>query len=85
MAREDAFANPQGWSLQAQTAATSYYQGLDTSVLSRFKTITSRKGDTVSVTVSGTVTGIFPLPVAETVSGPIECFRTEASQGAACG
>ena len=39
----------------------------------------------VSVTVSGKMTGIWPLTISETVSGPIECFRTQASQGAACG
>jgi hypothetical protein len=39
----------------------------------------------VSVTVSGRLTGIFPLTISETVSGPGECFRTAQSGGANCG
>jgi Flp pilus assembly protein TadG len=86
VAREDAFVNQAGWSGLAQNAATSYYRGLDTSVISQVTAQTGRgAGDTVSVTVSGKVTGIFPLNVSVTVSGPVECFRTQASQGAACG
>ena len=34
VAREDAFVNQAGWAGLAQTAATTYYTGLDTSVLS---------------------------------------------------
>jgi hypothetical protein len=41
--------------------------------------------DTVSVTVSGRLTGIFPLTISETVTGPVECFRTAQSGGANCG
>ena len=43
------------------------------------------KDGTVSVTVRGKMTGIWPLTISETVTGPIECFRTQASQGTACG
>ena len=39
----------------------------------------------VSVTITGKLTGIWPLTISETVTGPIECFRTQASQGVACG
>jgi hypothetical protein len=42
-------------------------------------------GNTVSVTVSGQLRGIWPLTISETVTGPVECFRTQASQGANCG
>ena len=36
------------------------------------------------MTVSGKLTGVWPLTITETVTGPIECFRTQASAGAAC-
>lgn len=85
VAREDAFVNQAGWPGLAQNAATSYYRGLDTSLLSAVTARASQGGDnTVSVTVSGKLTGVWPLTISETVTGPIECFRTEASQGAAC-
>jgi Flp pilus assembly protein TadG len=72
----------------ATTVAMNYYHGLDTSVISNVS-VSSVQYDaatnTVSVTVSGRLNGIFPLPVSETVSGPVECFRTNASQGNQCG
>ena len=34
MAREDAATNPGGWQALAQSAATSYYRGLNTSLIS---------------------------------------------------
>jgi Flp pilus assembly protein TadG len=86
VAREDAFVNPAGWSGQAVNAASSYYRGMDTSVLSQLDAKTRMNGNTtVSVTVSGTVTGLLHLRVNETITGPVECFRTQVSQGAACG
>jgi Flp pilus assembly protein TadG len=86
VAREDAFVNTGGWPDLARAAATSYYQGLDTSLLSRVTAQAAQgDGNTVSVTVSGKLTGVWPLTVTETVTGPVECFRTEVSQGAACG
>ena len=86
VARENAVTNPGGWQALAQNAATSYYHGLDTSVISAVTAQTGRGQDgTVSVTVQGKMTGIWPLTITETVSGPIECFRTQQSQGAACG
>jgi len=86
VARENAATNPGGWQPLAQTAATSYYHGLDTALISGVTAQTGTGQDgTVSVTVSGKMTGIWPLTIAETVTGPIECFRTQASEGTACG
>jgi Flp pilus assembly protein TadG len=84
VARED-FVNGGGWAGLAETMATDYYRGLDTGVLSGFSAQAVATGSTVSVTVSGQLNGIWPLAITETVTGPIECFRTEASQGAQCG
>jgi Flp pilus assembly protein TadG len=86
VAREEASVNPGGWTGLAETAATGYYRGLDTSVLTSV-TAQAAPGDrnTVSVTVSGQMTGIWPLTISETVSGPVECFRTQASGGRTCG
>jgi Flp pilus assembly protein TadG len=86
VAREEASVNPGGWTGLAENAATRYYQGLDTSVLSAVTAHAGAAGgNTVSVTVSGQLKGIWPLTISETVSGPVECFRTQASQGANCG
>jgi Flp pilus assembly protein TadG len=86
VAREDAATNPGGWQPLAQNAATSYYRGLDTSLISAVTAQSAAGQDgTVSVTVRGKMTGIWPLTISETVTGSIECFRTQASQGTACG
>ena len=86
VAREDAAVNQGGWTALAENAATSYYHGLDTSVISGVTAQAFRRAaGTVAVSVKGQLTGIWPLTVAVTVSGPIECFRTQASQGVACG
>ena len=86
VAREDASVNPGGWQALAENAATSYYRGLNTSVISAVTAQATRgQGNMVSVTVQGKMTGIWPLTISETVTGPIECFRTQASQGVACG
>ena len=86
MAREDASVNPGGWQGLAENAATSYYRGLNTSLISSVTAQANRgQNGTVSVTVQGRMTGIWPLTISETVTGPIECFRTQASQGMACG
>ena len=67
-------------------AATSYYRGLNTSLISSVTAQANRgQNGTVSVTIKGRMTGIWPLTISETVTGPIECFRTQASQGVACG
>jgi Flp pilus assembly protein TadG len=87
VARETASANQQGWAGLAETAAQSYYRGLDTSVLSGVtaKATPGLLPNTVSVQVTGTLNGVISLPINVTVTGPIECFRTQASQGTACG
>lgn len=84
VAREDASVNT-GWPSLARTAAENYYYGLGTNVISKLQAQTGTgAGQTVSVTVSGKLTGIFPLGVSVTVSGPVECFRTQVSQGTGC-
>ena len=87
VAREDASVNPGGWQGLAENAATSYYRGLNTSLISGVtaQAEPAAQNGTVSVTVQGKMTGIWPLTISETVTGPIECFRTQASQGVACG
>ena len=87
VAREDASVNPGGWQGLAESAATSYYRGLNTSLISGVtaQAAPRRSNGMVSVTIRGKLTGIWPLTISETVTGPIECFRTQASQGVACG
>ncbi|MGD0245416.1 MAG: TadE/TadG family type IV pilus assembly protein [Streptosporangiaceae bacterium] len=86
VARENAATNPGGWQALAQNAATSYYHGLDTALISAVTAQTATEANgTVAVTVQGKMTGIWPLTITETVTGPIECFRTQASEGTACG
>lgn len=88
VARENAFTNAATYQTAAATIAMNYYHGLNTSVLSDVsvtKVVLDQATNTVSVTVSGRLNGIFPLPVSETVSGPVECFRTNASNGVNCG
>ena len=80
--------NQGNWQQTATQVAMNYYHGLDTSVLSDVSVsrIAYDQGtNTVTLTVSGKLTGIFPLAVSETVSGPVECFRTSASEGTNCG
>jgi len=77
-----------GWQQTATDVAMNYYHGLDTSVLGNVsvsQVTYDAATNTVSVTVSGRLTGIFPLNISETVSGPVECFRTAQSGGANCG
>jgi Flp pilus assembly protein TadG len=86
VAREDASVNPGGWQGLAESAATSYYRGLNTSLISGVTAQAAPAANgMVSVTIKGKLTGIWPLTISETVTGPIECFRTQASQGVACG
>ncbi|MGH3278801.1 MAG: TadE/TadG family type IV pilus assembly protein [Trebonia sp.] len=80
--------NQSGWQQTATRVAMNYYHGLDTSVLgdvSVSQVSYDQGANTVMVTVSGQLTGIFPLTINETVSGPVECFRTSASEGSKCG
>jgi len=76
-----------GWQQTGTDVAMNYYHGLDTSVLgdvSVSQVSFDAATNTVSLTVSGRLTGIFPLTVTETVSGPVECFRTAQSGGVSC-
>lgn len=87
-ARAAEFSDPNGWQQTATQVAMNYYHGLDTSVLGNVsvsKASYDAGTNTVAVTVSGKLTGIFPLSISETVSGPVECFRTSASKGVNCG
>lgn len=86
VARDDAAVSQARWTGLAERAAASYYRGLDTGVLSAVSAHASAgPGNTVSVTVSGSLTGVWPLTISETVAGPVECFRTETSRGVSCG
>jgi Flp pilus assembly protein TadG len=85
VAREYAATNSNRWQGLAATAAENYYRGLGTGVLSDVSAQTGTgAGETVSVTVSGKLAGVFPRTVTVTVSGPVECFRTQASGGTGC-
>jgi Flp pilus assembly protein TadG len=87
VARQQAAVPDSAWVSDAENAATSFYAGLDTSVLTNVtaaKPPPAMTGGTVSVTVSGTLNWLFSLPISETVAGPVECFRAEASGGALC-
>jgi Flp pilus assembly protein TadG len=85
VARENAVTNPAGWAGLATTAATRYYQGLDTSLINGLSAQAASAGPgMVTVTVGGNLSGVFPLHVGASVSGPVECFRTQVSQGTAC-
>jgi hypothetical protein len=79
--------NSTSWQQTATDVAMNYYHGLDTSVLGNVsvsRVVFDPGANTVSLTVSGQLKGIFPLTVSETVTGPVECFRTAASGGARC-
>jgi Flp pilus assembly protein TadG len=85
-AREAEF-NQGNWQQTATQVAMDYYHGLDTSVLadvSVSRIAYDPAANTVSVTVSGKLSGIFPLTISETVTGPVECFRSSESGGAQC-
>ena len=79
--------NSTSWQQTATDVAMNYYHGLDTSVLGNVsvsRVIFDPGTNTVSITVSGQLNGIFPLTVSETVSGPVECFRAAESGGVRC-
>ena len=87
VARAVQFNNQSSWQQTATQVAMNYYHGLDTSVISGVsvsRIAFDRGANTVSVTVSGKLSGIFPLTISETVSGPVECFRSSQSGGAQC-
>jgi Flp pilus assembly protein TadG len=77
--------NSSSWRQTATQVAMNYYHGLDTSVLGNVSVPPPSYDpatNTVSVTVTGQLTGIFPLTISETVSGPVECFRAAGGQNA---
>ena len=89
VAREQAAANP-GWAGAAQQAATRYFTGLHTSLLSKLTAQASGNPRTsVYVTVTGplgySVFGFFGLhlTIDATAGGPVECFRPPGARG--CG
>lgn len=90
VAREDA-ATTGNWQSLAQQASSSYYDSLNTSLLSSLRA--NAHGDPASqvfVTVQGplgySVFNFFGLKwtVTETAGGPVECFRPAAG-GGRCG
>lgn len=87
IAREEA-ATTQTWASDSETEADNYFHALDTSVISLINTpVAQRTGDNqVAVTVTGKLNGVIPIPmtISVTVSGPVECFRTEVSNGQQC-
>jgi Flp pilus assembly protein TadG len=87
IAREEAASNP-AWAADAQTEANNYFHALDTSVITLIgmPTATRMGGNEVAVTVTGKLNGVIPIPmtISVTVSGPVECFRTQVSNGQAC-
>jgi hypothetical protein len=85
-ARETEFTNS-AWQQTATQDAMSYYHGLDTGVLANVSVSNvdyNQATNTVSLTVSGTLSGVFPLRISETVTGPVECLRSTTSQGVNC-
>jgi len=87
VARAVQFNNQSSWQQTATQVAMNYYHGLDTSVLANVSAqgTYDANANTVAVTVTGKLSGIFPLTISETVSGPVECFRTSQSKGTNCG
>lgn len=87
IAREEAASN-QAWATDAETEANNYFHALDTSVITlvNMPTATRMPGNEVAVTVQGNVNGVIPIPmrISVTVSGPIECFRTQVTGGMQC-
>ena len=89
VARQDAATDP-GWQTAAQTAATKYYQELNTKLLGKLNaTAWGNRATNVYVTVSGPLGySVFPffglhLTVSATAGGPVECFRP-GNLGGAC-
>jgi Flp pilus assembly protein TadG len=86
VAREQAAVNP-GWAGAAQQAATRYFAGLGTPLLSKLTAQAAGNPRTsVFVTVRGplgySVFGFFglKLTISATAGGPVECFRPPGGQ-----
>ncbi len=84
VARDSFTTDNKNWMTLASIEATRYYRGLNTGVLDNVQPQITTDGNTVSVTISGTLNGIIRLHISETVTGPIECFRTQPSRGESC-
>lgn len=87
IARAEAATN-QAWAGDAENEANNYFHALDTSVITlvNMPTATRTGGNQVAVTVTGRLNGVIPIPmtISVTVSGPVECFRTQVSGGMQC-
>jgi Flp pilus assembly protein TadG len=90
VARENAAATA-NWPALAEQASSSYYNTLNTSLLSSLKaTASGSPANQVFVTVSGpmgySVFNFFGIKwtITETAGGPVECFRPAGAAGA-CG
>ncbi len=90
IARENA-AVTANWPAMAEQASSSYYNTLNTSLLSSLKaTASGSPANQVFVTVSGpmgySVFNFFGIKwtITETAGGPVECFRPAGAAGA-CG
>jgi Flp pilus assembly protein TadG len=90
-ARETAVLDPGGWQAMAQQASTTYYDRLNTRLLSSLTA--NAHGDPanqVFVTVTGpmgySVFNFFGIKwtITETAGGPVECFRPAGRNGT-CG
>jgi Flp pilus assembly protein TadG len=87
VAREEA-ARTGAWASNAQAAATQYFQGLHTSLLSKLTAhATGDPHTSVFVTVKGplgfSVFSFFKLnlTISATAGGPVECFREIEQDG----
>ena len=87
VAREEA-ASRSSWQADAQSAATSYYTNLHSSLLTDIAPRAySTAGSNVYVTVQGHLGySVFPffalnLSISATAGGPIECFRPAGQNG----
>lgn len=87
IAREEAASNP-AWVTDSENEANRFFHALDTSVITLvgMPVATRTGGNEVAVTVTGKLNGVIPIPmtISVTVSGPVECFRTEVSGGMNC-
>ena len=87
VAREEA-ASRSSWQADAQSAATSYYTNLHSSLLTDIAPRAyGAPGSNVYVTVSGKLGySVFPffalkLNISATAGGPVECFRPAGQNG----
>jgi len=84
VARDSFATDSKNWMTLASMEATRYYRSLNTGVLDNVQPQITTDGNTVSVTITGTLNGIIRLHISETVTGPIECFRAQGITGNPC-